>query len=116
VISDEGCEVKDEVSIRIKELQTIELPNILSTEDPDNNTLIVPDKDFINEILSYTVFDRWGNRIYNTGNFKPNESDKFWKGSINGSDVVPGVYVYVIELLFKDNSINVLKGDVTVIR
>jgi hypothetical protein len=39
-----------------------------------------------------------------------------WDGKLNGSYVVPGVYVYYIRLLNAEGKMEILKGDVTVVR
>ena len=43
------------------------------------------------------IFDRWGNRIYET-----KERDPFWNGKFQGNECIPGVYVYMIEGVCKN--------------
>ena len=46
----------------------------------------------------------------------PTTTDISWDGKLNGSCVVPGVYVYFIKLINPKGNLEILKGDVTVIR
>ena len=63
------------------------------------------------------VYDRWGNLIFNNKDIPPNEPAQGWQGSMNGTFVVPGVYVYYLEIQI-DGKLGVDKysGDITVTR
>jgi len=53
-----------------------------------------------------SIFNRWGNRIWNTTNY--NNTDNVWNGKTqSGTDLPSGTYFYVIEL---DNGNGVKKG------
>ncbi|MGB3132700.1 MAG: gliding motility-associated C-terminal domain-containing protein, partial [Saprospiraceae bacterium] len=44
-------------------------------------------------------FDRWGAEIYSksNGTFNENGEDYGWDGSYKNSDLIPGVYTYIIQ-------------------
>jgi len=67
-------------------------------------------------IKTLSIYDRWGERIWQKHNFPPNELQQGWDGKFKDQDVMPGVYVWHAELLLRDGSVIVEKGDVTVMR
>lgn len=63
------------------------------------------------------VYNRWGELMYESNNFKPNNQDsEGWDGRYRGDWVEPGVYIYIIEVKFLDNKVLLYRGDVTVVR
>jgi hypothetical protein len=67
-------------------------------------------------IKSLSIYDRWGERIWQKKNFLPNELPQGWDGKYKDQDVMPGVYVWHAEIVQLDGSVIVEKGDVTVVR
>ena len=69
----------------------------------------------VQEILSFKVFNRWGQKVYD--NQFPNEG---WNGRLNGSpsgaEQNPDVYIYAIEVRMNDGTETLLSGDVSLIR
>ena len=67
-------------------------------------------------IKTLSIYDRWGERIWQKQNFPPNELQQGWDGKYKDQDVMPGVYVWHAEIVLKDGSVIMEKGDVTVVR
>jgi hypothetical protein len=67
-------------------------------------------------IKTLSIYDRWGERIWQKQNFPPNELQQGWDGKFKDQDVMPGVYVWHAEIVLKDGSVIMEKGDVTVVR
>ena len=90
-------------------------PNIFSPKSINGNecfrTIIDPNAEVIK--YSLTIFDRWGNMV-----FQSYRMEDCWDGTFNGIPMVGGVYVYIanIEILHCDSTKKVKKtGDVTLI-
>ncbi len=62
-----------------------------------------------------SIYDRWGERIWQKQNFPPNELQHGWDGKYKDQDVMPGVYVWHAEIVLKDGSVIMEKGDVSVV-
>lgn len=72
------------------------------------------DSDLVLVDFRYTIFDRWGNKMFTT-----NSTTDCWDGNYTGVPVVPGVYVVISEatVLECDGHKKIRKvSDVTVIR
>ena len=67
-------------------------------------------------ILKYSIYDRWGELIYNAENFSIHDNSFYWDGTFKGKTAVLGVYVYLIQVGHLDGSTEYLSGDVTMIK
>jgi gliding motility-associated-like protein len=62
------------------------------------------------EMESFSIYDRWGNKVFSTNN-----RYGAWNGNYNGVKSAPGTYIYVIRGK-KDSRETEIKGFVTLIR
>ncbi|MEM9888793.1 MAG: choice-of-anchor L domain-containing protein [Bacteroidota bacterium] len=92
---------------------SVYIPNAFSPNNDQNNDVfqVFPASDVI-QSLSFQMIDRWGNLLFQSPSFSPNQEDVFW----NGNDAGTGVYVCVVELILLDNSKVYLSGDVSLMR
>ncbi len=88
------------------------IPNIFApTSSTENNRwLVTPPVGVV--IKKCAIYDRWANKVYETKSDEP----ILWDGSFAGKEVIPGVYVYLIEWVDSRGNHHVTKGDVTVLK
>ncbi|MBK8701398.1 MAG: gliding motility-associated C-terminal domain-containing protein [Saprospiraceae bacterium] len=111
-----GCFIEDCFSQIVRPLIEIILPNIITIGEGGNSNFFIQNYANIDMVKSLTIFDRWGNLVYSRSNYKPQAGDTGWDGTINGKDVVPGVYAYTIDLVLTSGKDLKINGDVTVIK
>jgi gliding motility-associated-like protein len=70
----------------------------------------------VRQIVTFKIFDRWGEQIYEDQNFEVNQPDRGWDGQFLGQPSDPGVYVWLLEAEYLDGHREKLKGDVTLVR
>lgn len=70
----------------------------------------------IANIITMQVYNRWGALMYEHTNFVPDNGATGWNGRFNGKPVNPGVYVYLINVVFEDGRTLNLSGDITLLR
>jgi gliding motility-associated-like protein len=58
-----------------------------------------------------SVYDRWGNKMFET-----NESGFGWDGNYKGKALNPGIYAYMLEIIYKDGTAELKSGNITLIR
>jgi gliding motility-associated-like protein len=93
------------------------IPNAFSPNyDGTNDHFIILDGGDVVIIKHLRIVDRWGEIVFEAKNFLPNDRTFGWDGKLEGELVLSGVYVYFVELVFRDGSTEVLVGDVAVIR
>ncbi|MCS7037022.1 MAG: hypothetical protein RMJ33_06100 [Saprospiraceae bacterium] len=70
----------------------------------------------LREIRLLCVFDRWGSLVFEQRAFAPNNPSEGWDGRYRGQLLSPGVYVWYAEVEYFDGVVELLRGDVTLIR
>jgi hypothetical protein len=97
--------------------KVITLPNIISPNGSNNYFYVTLPEGMNAAINSMSIYDRWGNLVFYKINPTPNNKEDGWNGTHLNQNVIPGVYVYFIELKIEGNEkSNLFKGDVTVIK
>lgn len=111
-----GCSANDQVQIQLNQIVDVVFPNIITPNGDNTNDFFFIASDDVEQVLSMQIFDRWGELIWEKKNFDPRVPSEGWNGKFNDSPVVPGVYVFTVEVLFNDldNTRETFSGDVTV--
>lgn len=115
VINTSGCIATDLVKVSLKKVKPECVPNIIVPGSSSNGYFSI-NCDEVSLVTKYNIYDRWGNLVFTGKDLSPSATTSFWNGNFKGQPVVPGVYVYHIELLFKDGSTESKAGDVTVLK
>jgi CHU_C Type IX secretion signal domain len=118
IINQNGCKQEDELLVRVIFNKGYDSPNIISNEGNTGNIYftIYPIRNSINKLQYLRIYDRWGNMVFTKENFPAGTPEEGWDGSISGKRVQPGVYVWVSEILYKDGTSEVARGDVSILR
>lgn len=95
----------------------IYIPNAFSPNGDNVNDLFFPEFKIPLEtsIVIFRIFDRWGNMVYERMNGAIGDT-MGWDGKVNDEKLNPGVYVYAIQYVGKDNNPKWKTGDITLIR
>ncbi len=107
------CSAADSFAVRVRTCHPDPLyaPNVFSPDgDQQNDIWEVFGRAGV-AILSCSVYDRWGNLLYETRDGGPH-----WDGTASGQPLSPGVYLWRITLRDAEGTEAVLAGDVTLLR
>ncbi len=116
VTDENGCTASDSRLIIVEKDPHIWVPNVLAPNGGNrNNILSIYAGEEVKSIKSFSIFDRWGNFVYENKNFLPNDFNVGWDGTLNGKPVQTGVFVYFLVAEMQDGSETLVKGDVTVV-
>lgn len=115
-LSSLGCDSIHWLVLTINKDLQIYYPNVINTSSQQNDhfNLFVFGQQAIIDDLS--IFDRWGNLIWQTIQLVPNDTQQGWNGKSNEQFVLPGVYVWNARIKLQDGSIILKSGDLTVVR
>ena len=119
ITEENGCTVQDQVVVFIEIDKKVYIPNVFTPNGDGINDvfMIYADEQIVDTVLSFQVFDRWGELVYrNDEKFKPNDPEYGWDGFFKGEKMNPGVFTYWVEVLFIDGDVKLYKGDVTLLR
>jgi gliding motility-associated-like protein len=92
----------------------IDVPNAFSPNGDNMNDHFIPRQWLSRGVTSFKmlIFNRWGQEIFSTTNI----NGRGWDGKFNDVDQPQGVYVYVIDVTFKDGRSEHKQGNVTLMR
>ncbi|MDX1408784.1 MAG: gliding motility-associated C-terminal domain-containing protein, partial [Saprospiraceae bacterium] len=112
-----GCEVSDTMHIAVigePDEFGLYIPNVFSPNgDQINDWFTVYTQGQIEQL---TIFDRWGNLVFERRGFAGGNPTLGWDGRMGNKEVAPGVYVYVAHILQPSLEKLLIAGDVTLIR
>ena len=89
----------------------IHIPTGFSPNGDGNNDVytIIVGKNVLS--FSFSLYDRWGNRI-----FTANEKGFEWDGTLNGMPLNAGVYAYVLEAVYDNGEGELRSGNITLVK
>jgi gliding motility-associated-like protein len=116
-INNGGCASADSIKITvICNNGNFFIPNTFSPNgDGVNDRFIVRGKG-LNVIPSITIYNRWGQVVFEKSNFAPNDEASGWDGTFNGKPAPSDVYIYTIQILCDNATLIPYHGNVTLIR
>ena len=95
--------------------KSIYIPNAFSPNaDGQNDFFYVSgDPNTIKGIQKFAVFNRWGAQIFGKENTSINDPQLGWNGFFKGERASQNVYIYFVEVEFKDGSLVIFSGDIS---
>lgn len=113
VIAPDGCPSDTTVVISTN-ICPVFVANIFSPNDDGvNDALTVSTSEFFAGLLTLSVYDRYGNKVYSGST---SDGTIEWDGRFGGRLVETGVYVYQLTVSQADGQSETTVGDVTVLR
>ncbi|HMQ61944.1 MAG TPA: gliding motility-associated C-terminal domain-containing protein [Flavilitoribacter sp.] len=107
----------DQVYISYEDCRDIFLPNAFSPNDDGINDRFYPqDGGDVTDIYLLRIFDRWGNQVFENSDFLPNDPNSGWNGQFRGKPAAQGMYVYFLEVRFRDRTRQRISGEVYLLR
>lgn len=103
-----GCSATDSVTVFV-DIPELFVPNIFSPNSDGVN-----DKLFVHgrfKSVELAVFNRWGQKV-----FESSDQNIGWDGTFKGQALDPGVFAYVVKVIYLDGRKETKQGNVTLIR
>lgn len=115
-LTNEAACSQDTMIILSQEECPINIPNAFTpNEDGLNDRFnILSHPDFAGEFLSFSIFDRWGRKVYENKNF--DSQDSGWDGTFKGTDCEIGVYIFYFEYISETGERKLVSGNVSLIK
>ena len=112
-----GCEASGQLSINIVKKRDLYVPTAFSPNGDQINDLFYPfDDNNVAEVQLWQVLDRWGNLIWEAKNTTIGSPELAWDGTHRGEIAPPGIYLWRAVLVYKDQAVRSLSGDVLLMR
>ncbi len=118
VKSVDGCEMEAKMLVIVEMDRAIYAPNAFS---PDGNGLndeflLFANLKRVAQIRRLLIYDRWSNLVFMRESFPANDPAYAWDGNFRSQPLKPGVFVWFAEVEYLDGRVELLKGDVVLIR
>ncbi|MFZ1526730.1 MAG: gliding motility-associated C-terminal domain-containing protein [Saprospiraceae bacterium] len=115
VIDQNGCKGSDEIIVKVNNIRNVYFPNIFTpNRDGFNDYFQAVVGPGVEKILSFSIYDRWGNMVFDKSNFIPDPAGTDgWDGMFNNVRLDPGVFVYFARARFIDGKEIQYTGSVT---
>lgn len=111
-----GCRATDSVKVSVVKPRYVLVPTgFTPNNDQVNDRLVVRGKEGT-KIVTFRVYDRWGELVYEAQNFKINDENTGWDGMFRGLPMMSGLYVWYVEAEYIDGAKEIIKGNTTLIR
>lgn len=107
VTTPEGCVALDTVLIKTFKGPAIYVPTAFTPNGDGKNDVLMPTYIGIKELRQFAVFNRWGQVVFRTNEFR-----KGW----GGHSVPTGTYVWLVQAVTASGQVITEKGTVTILR
>ncbi len=88
-----GCTAEDEIYIQVAQGNTLYLPNVFSPNGDETNDRFVPQwSEKVVRLDELSIYDRWGNMVYQEMGATSQESQQGWDGNFKGRPAQSAVY------------------------
>ena len=116
MIESNGCAESDDLRLTVRR-GDVYVANVFSPNgDGENDVFFIQASASVARIKTFRVFNRWGEPVYEAFDFQPNDPAFGWNGMHRGEPVNPSVFAWFAEIEFLDGVVELLEGDVTVVR
>ncbi len=105
------CVTTDTMQVLVMKKPGFYLPTAFTPNGDGLNDEVQPYLIGMKGLISFSVFNRWGNLLFRTSTY-----NKKWNGKFQGVDQSPGVYVWIVEYYDAGNKKVTEKGTITLIR
>ncbi len=112
-----GCRNSDEVTILVTcNGANVFIPNTFSPNNDGSNDVFYPRGTGLFRVQRMSIFNRWGELIFQRTNFAPNDANAGWNGRVNGKPAITDVYTYIIEIVCNNSEVLPFKGNISLIQ
>lgn len=116
LIDGNGCEAEDRLRVSVQKIRVVEVPSgFTPNSDGQNDRLLVHGRPGTT-VKRFSVFDRWGELIFEDADFPVNDLSRGWDGNYKNEVSSAGVYVWQVVAIYEDGSEELLTGYTSLIR
>lgn len=111
-----GCLLYKNFYLRVTVQRDFYAPTIFTPNgDQTNDLFFLGSGPEVEEILSLSIYSRWGEEVFSTNNIAPNDPLVGWDGTKSGRHLQPGIYAWKAVLKFVDGFIFEARGSVALV-
>ena len=113
----DGCVANDDIWITVSKPRIIYVATGFTPNGNNVNERLFVQGDFnAARIVQFSVYDRWGEKVFETADAPLNDPNFGWDGTFRGQTVMAGVYGWVAEIEFVDGTVIKFMGNTSLIK
>jgi hypothetical protein len=111
-----GCVGKDTLCVKVFcNSSQVFIPSAFTPDGDGKNDVFMVRASGIKQVKKFTIYNRWGEIVFEKANFMPNDPGSGWDGRIKGIRATSDVYVYIADVVCDNDVHYSYKGNVTLI-
>lgn len=112
-----GCQVIASTAVNLRKESQVYLPNAFSPNgDGRNDVYRVLTGNVVTTIKNLRIFDYEGRLMYQITNRPPNDVSIGWDGLFNGQEMLPAVFVVLVEVELLDGTSEIYRQTMTLVK
>ncbi|MCC6816685.1 MAG: gliding motility-associated C-terminal domain-containing protein, partial [Saprospiraceae bacterium] len=111
-----GCDSIYNLLLILNKEFGIYAPNVINPSSNINGFFTLFDSGTKSDILVLSIYDRWGELIWQKTNLPTSDPSQGWNGRFHDKPVLPGVYVWMAKVRLPNSEEILIHGNVTVLR
>ena len=115
-VDERGCEAEDRLLVKLRKRVLVRVPTAFSPNDDGRDDKLLIHGRTRTRIERFQVFNRWGELIYEGGDFWANDTQLGWDGAARGKAAPPGLYLWRAEVSYLGGTNEVYTGETVLIR
>lgn len=116
IIDENGCEATDMIRVFVDKPKLAIVPTGFTPNGDGMNDLLLVHGRPGTQVLTFQIFDRWGEMIYSDEDFPVNDPTRGWNGTYRDQMMNSGVFVWSMTVRHEDGTEEALRGQTTLIR
>lgn len=106
-----------ELGVGFEDCRQVYFPNAFSPNNDGINDVFYPfDGGDVGIVHFFRVYDRWGGLVFSAENSATNDFTAGWNGLVRGREASAGTYAWLAEVEFRDGKIELLEGEVNLLK
>ena len=116
VVDESGCEAENYVLIRVQKTRRVLVPTGFSPNGDGQNDVLIVHGQSGTKVKIFRIFDRWGELVYEVGDFNVNNATEGWDGIFRGQRAPIDTYIWYLEVEYEDKMTEQFRGETTLVR
>lgn len=117
VVSTDRCETKARIKVTVDKIRSFVISNVFTpNNDGVNDFITYYAGNDVKKVLSFRIYDRWGNLVWTSSSDSHGISEIDWDGNFRGQKVMTGIYTWICDVEYIDAVIRQYKGSLTILR
>jgi gliding motility-associated-like protein len=113
-----GCTAVGTVILTVNDSCLVYWPNVFTPDgDGTNDTFYLLTFPCVERIVSFDIYNRWGDIVYSRTDLPPNDAASGWNGRTNdGADFPADVLLWTAKVRYYNGKTGVFNGAITLLR